>query len=179
MTGRRVGASRPHDEFVDQTMPHFDAVWNVARRMTPDPCAAEDLVQETYLRAFRGFAHKRDGDTRAWLVSICLNTARSEFRRRSRRPLEDLAAEVELPAMGDGADGAALAVLDREALSRALDALPDPQRVVVVLADLAGLTANEIAGILDAPRGTILARIHRGRRRLAIALANEGVRDAV
>lgn len=130
-------------------------------------------MQETYLRAFRGFAHKRDGDTRAWLVSICLNTARSEFRRRSRRPLEDLAAEVELPGVGDSADCVALASLDRDALGRALDGLPDPQRVAIVLADLAGLTANEIAVILDAPRGTILARIHRGRRSLAIALANE------
>jgi RNA polymerase sigma-70 factor (ECF subfamily) len=166
-------------EFTERTLPYLDAVWNVARRMAPDPASAEDLVQETYLLAYRGFASKRDGDMRSWLVSICLNAARSEHRRRGRRPIEELGAAPDLAHTSHGPDQVALANLDREAVNRALNTLPEVQRTAVILADLAGLTASEIARACDVPRGTVLARVHRGRRRLAETLTKEGAVGAL
>jgi RNA polymerase sigma-70 factor (ECF subfamily) len=166
-------------EFTERALPYLDAVWNVARRMAPDPASAEDLVQETYLLAYRGFSSKRDGDMRAWLVSICLNAARSEHRRRARRPVEELGTTPDLAHTSDGPDRLALSNLDREALHRALDSLPEVQRTAVIMADLAGLTSGEIARACDVPRGTVLARVHRGRRRLAETLTKEGVVDAL
>jgi RNA polymerase sigma-70 factor (ECF subfamily) len=166
-------------EFTARALPYLDAVWNVARRMAPDPASAEDLVQETFLLAYRGYPTKRDGDMRAWLVSICLNVARSEHRRRSRRPVEELGATPDLAHTSKGPDRLALSNLDRDALHRALDDLPEVQRTAVILADLAGLTSGEIARACGVPRGTVLARVHRGRRRLAEALAKEGVVDAL
>jgi RNA polymerase sigma-70 factor (ECF subfamily) len=168
-----------HAAFLDATLPHLDVVWNVARRMAPDPASAEDLVQETYLRAFRSYQTKGAGEMRSWLVAICLNTARSELRRRRRRPQEEPGATLRLSAAASGDDVAAeaLTALERQALGRALDELPEPQRTAIVLVDLAGLTAREAAVVVGAPRGTILARIHRGRRQLARLLEREGVRD--
>ena len=86
-------ASPSHDPdmtdqpFLDATMAHLDVVWSIARRMSADPAEAEDLVQETYARAWRGFADQGRGDVRSWLVAICLNTARSELRHTRRRPV--------------------------------------------------------------------------------------------
>lgn len=166
-------------EFTERALPYLDAVWNVARRMSSDPASAEDLVQETYLLAYRGFPSKRDGDMRSWLVSICLNAARSEHRRRARRPIEELGVAPDVAHTSLRPDQVALANLDREALNRALDSLPDVQRTAVILADLAGLTASEISRACDVPRGTVLARVHRGRRRLAETLTKSGVADAL
>jgi RNA polymerase sigma-70 factor (ECF subfamily) len=166
-----------HAAFLDATLPHLDAVWNVARRMAGDPASAEDLVQETYLRAFRSYQTKGTGAMRSWLVAICLNAARSEFRRGQRRPQEESATAIPIAtaAAGDVAVEA-IAALDREALGRALAELPAPQRIAIVLVDLAGLTAREAAAAVGAPRGTILARVHRGRRRLAGLLEQEVIR---
>lgn len=72
--------------FLGSTMAHLDVVWSISRRSNADPAAAEDLVQETYGRAWAGFAAKGEGDVRSWLVAICLNAARSERRRGLRRP---------------------------------------------------------------------------------------------
>src|SRR5258706_193790 len=77
-----------HREFLELTLPHLDAVFQVARHAARDGLDPEDLVQETYLRAFASFSRYRGGDVRAWLAAICLNAARSESRRRRRRPQE-------------------------------------------------------------------------------------------
>ena len=167
-----------HAVFLDATLPHLDVVWNVARRMAPDAAAVEDLVQETYLRAFRSYGGKGTGEMRSWLVAICLNAARSEFRRSQRRPAEEPAASpsAALTVPGDDVADQALAELDRQALGRGLRSLPEAQLIAIVLVDLAGLTAREAAQVVDAPRGTILARVHRGRRHLAQLLEREGIR---
>src|SRR6266849_1909922 len=166
-----------HASFLDATLPHLDVVWNVARRMAADPASAEDLVQETYLRAFRSYAGKGAGDMRSWLVAICLNVARSEFRRSQRRPQHEPQADLPLTRAvgGDDVAAEAVAALERQALSRALAELPEPQRTAIVLVDLGGLTAAEAAAVVGAPRGTILARVHRGRRHLAQLLEREGI----
>jgi RNA polymerase sigma-70 factor (ECF subfamily) len=116
---------------------------------------------------------------RSWLVAICLNAARSEFRRSQRRPEEKPAASLTaaLTVPGDDVADEALAELDRQALGRALASLPEPQRIAIMLVDLGGLTAREAAEVVDVPRGTILARVHRGRRHLAQLLEREGIRD--
>jgi len=141
-------------------------------------------VQETYLRAYAAFGSYRGENTRAWLAAICLNTARSQARQRRRRP-----REVRGPALLDvlprtrpdngegGADVAdvVIAGLDAAEVSRCLGLLPEPQRVCIVLVDVAAYTAREAAETLGCPRGTVLARVHRGRRKLARLLAEAGV----
>jgi RNA polymerase sigma-70 factor (ECF subfamily) len=177
-----VGAD--HRAFLDATLPHLDVVWQVARHAAGDGQDPEDLVQETYLRAYAGFGSYRGGNTRAWLAAICLNAARSQARRRRRRLWE-----VPCPALldvlprshtddresaPDVAD-VVIAALDAEKVSRYLGLLPEPQRVCIVLMDAAGYTAREAAEVLGCPRGTVLARVHRGRRKLAQLLAEAGV----
>lgn len=159
-------------------MPHLDTIHSVAIGLTRDAYRAEDLVQETYLRAFAGFARYRGGSPKSWLVSICLNTGRSDLRSRGRRPTEDLSSEApeRLDHGADRADPASEAVR-RLAVAAALSGLPDAQRTSIVLCDMAGLTAQEAADLLACPRGTVLARLHRGRRRLVQLLEQEDIRD--
>jgi RNA polymerase sigma-70 factor (ECF subfamily) len=173
-----------HRAFLDATIPYLDVVWQVARHAAGEGQEPEDLVQETYLRAYAGFDSFRGGNMRAWLAAICLNVARSQVRRRRRRPWE-----VPGPAVLDAlpwcrADGGeatpdvadvVIAGLEAENVSRCLALLPEPQRVCIVLVDIAGYTAREAAEALGCPRGTVLARVHRGRRRLAQLLAEAGV----
>jgi RNA polymerase sigma-70 factor, ECF subfamily len=177
-----VGAD--HRVFLDATLPYLDAVWQVARHAAGEGQDPEDLVQETYLRAYAGFGSYRGGNTRAWLAAICLNAARSQARRRRRRPWE-VAGPALLDVLprshADGGEGVAdvadvvIAGLDAEAVSRCLALLPEPQRECIVLMDVAGYTAREAAEALGCPRGTVLARVHRGRRRLAQLLAEAGM----
>lgn len=168
--------SHAHQEFLEATLPHVDAVLRVARRMTRDPDHAEDLVQETYVRAFAGFPSYRGGSVRAWLVAICLNAARSEGRRARRRPLEVPESAAAATASPGDVGESVVASVERAAVARALARLPEEQRTCLVLVDLGGLTAQEAADVLGCPRGTVLARVHRGRRRLAGLLAREGIR---
>src|SRR5499427_6883520 len=173
-----------HRAFLDVTLPHLDVVYQVARHVAGDGLEPEDLVQETYLRAYASFGSYRGGNARAWLAAICLNVARSQARRRRRRPWEVTGSSLldVLPSSrADGGEGMAdvadvvIAGLDAEEVSRCLGRLPEPQRMCIVLMDVAGYTAKEAAETLGCPRGTVLARVHRGRRRLARLLAEAGV----
>jgi len=176
--------SGDHRAFLDATLPYLDVVHQVARHAAGDGQEPEDLVQETYLRAYAAFGSFRGGNTRAWLGAICLNAARSQARRRRRRPWE-VPAQALLDALplarGDGGEMApdvadvVIAGLEAQAVSRCLALLPEPQRLCIVLMDVAGYTARETAEMLGCPRGTVLARVHRGRRRLAQLLAEAGV----
>ena len=161
--------------FLDATLPHLDVVYRVARHAGRDHHHAEDLVQETYLRAFAAFASYRGSSTKAWLVTICLNLARSEARRRGRRVAETALPEPYEPeAVGVSVAEEALANIDRASVSRALAQLPDEQRLAIVLMDLAGHSASEVAEMLRCPRNTVLSRVFRGRQRLASLLVGEG-----
>lgn len=170
-----MGKDTDHRAFLDATLPHLPAVHNVARRMAGASGEADDLVQETYLRAFKAFPTYRGGSMRGWLVAICLNAARSEARRVLCRPEEEPRAELEGPAGSEDVCDAAVASVERAAIVRALGHLPEAQRTTLVLVDVAGLTAQEAADLMACPRGTVLARVHRGRRRLAELLAREGI----
>lgn len=160
--------------FLDATLPYLDVVYRVARYAGNDHHRTEDLVQETFLRAYAGFAGHRGENTRAWLAAICLNLARSEGRRRARRVVEAPLPEVDVfPASGRDVAEEAISGLDGEQVAAALRQLPDEQRLAIVLMDLAGLTAAEVGRQLGCSRNTVLSRAHRGKRRLATLLSSE------
>jgi len=160
--------------FLDETLPLLDLLYRIARNAGQDHHRAEDIVQETYLRAYVAFDQRRSDNTRAWMVSICLNLIRSEGRRRQRRITEaPLFESAEVEALGASVSEQALARLDQEAVARALTHLPRDQRTAIVLMDLAGLTASEAAEALGCPRNTVLSWVHRGRKRLAAHLVEQ------
>ncbi len=167
------------DEFLRATLPALDLVHSLARRFVPQRADAEDLVQETYLRAWQAWTSGRlPRRVEPWLATICLNVGRDWVRRsRSRR-------EEPVPEQGwEAADAAdveleAIARVRRAQLDRALWALPKEQRIAITLMDVGGFTAAEVAGMTGSPRGTVLARVHRGRKALARLVQQEERRHA-
>jgi RNA polymerase sigma-70 factor, ECF subfamily len=136
---------------------------------------AEDLVQETYLAAYRAWRdQRRPRRVEPWIATICLNLGRSRHRTRQRRPIEVSIEDRDFraPEVGDP-EGAAQARMDRDALYEAMQRLPEEQRVAITLVDLAGLSTAEAARAMGSPRGTVLSRLHRGRRGLAALLWDE------
>ena len=149
--------------------------WHAMRaRTTTEP---KTCVQETYLRAYAAFGNHRGPSTKAWLVTICVNLVRSEGRRQAGTRVVETALppSYEPEAAGVSVPEAALASLDRGSISRALARIPDDQRLAIVLMDLAGHSASEVAEMLGCPRNTVLSRAHRGRQRLASLLVEEDV----
>ncbi len=163
-------------EFLDAFAEHLDRVHNLARGLTGSRQDAEDLVQETCLLALRGWRREPPRDPAAWFATICLNAARSSYRRSAARPVEVLADEW-LHALADDGDTAdhAMASLDVDRVHRALAQLPEVQREAITLMDLGGYSASQTAAIVGSPRGTVLARVHRGRKALAgVLVATDG-----
>jgi RNA polymerase sigma-70 factor, ECF subfamily len=164
-----------HEEFLHATMGAMELVYNLARRFTERPEDTEDLVQETYLAAYRAWReHRRPRRVEPWIATICLNLGRSRYRKRARRPIEVSIEDRDFraPEVGDP-ESAADAAMDREALHQAMERLPREQRVAITLVDLAGLSTAEAARAMATPRGTVLSRLHRGRRGLAALLWSE------
>jgi RNA polymerase sigma-70 factor (ECF subfamily) len=147
----------------------------IARRAVSTREDAEDLVQETYLAAFRAWRDdRRPRKVEPWLATICLNLARSRYRTRQRRPTEISMEEVgPMPIHSEGPEERALAAVDRMALERAMWSLPEEQRIAITLVDLADLSVKEAARVMSTPKGTVLSRLHRGRRALALRLGSE------
>ncbi len=169
--------SSVHDEFLNETLPCLDLVYNLARLMVRDPHVVEDLVQETYTRAFEAWtSHRKPRNVEAWISTICLNLARSWLRKASTRR--------ELPT-DEIADGGSSSNVESEAFQRlrsnllhtAMRELPEEQRVAITLMDLNGFTAKETARITGSPRNTVLSRVHRGRKRLASLLEKKVMID--
>lgn len=171
------------DEFSRVALPHLDALYGLALRLTHDAQDAEDLVQETFLRAYRYFDQYSPGTRiKAWLFRILRNAFINRYRARKIRP-----AEVGLEAIEGGYEGLVDAIflgehqprtpekvlLDAsfdEEVERALAALPEEYRTVVLLALVEDLSYREIASVLSIPVGTVMSRLHRGRRALQSAL---------
>jgi len=155
-------------EFLAVVLPALDVLHNLARRLAPNPADAEELAQETLTRAWAAWSTGRvPTEARAWLATICLNAGRDRARRAAVRPnLVPLEDDAQVIAATD-VEGEAIVRVQRRLVERALWELPEEQRVAIVLMDLCGLTASETAAVTQAPRGTVLARVHRGRTRLA------------
>jgi RNA polymerase sigma-70 factor (ECF subfamily) len=174
------------ERFERDVLPLLPNLYAAAMRLTRNPTDAEDLVQEAYLRAFRGFAGFREGtNLRAWMYRILTNTFINSYRKRQREPVT--VSEEETPdwylydKLGEaGAEASAEAeVLEKipdEEVQKALEELPDGFRMAVLLADVEGFSYKEIAEILEIPIGTVMSRLHRGRKALQRALW-ESVRE--
>ncbi|CAN5769957.1 RNA polymerase sigma factor SigR [soil metagenome] len=169
--------------FAEQAMEHMGALYSAALRMTRNPADAEDLVQETYLKAFRGFGGFTEGtNLKAWLYRILTNSFINTYRSKKRRPDESDLDEVEDLYLYRRLGGLEAAVAGRSAedelfdlitdgqIKEALEALPEQFRMAVLLADVEGFSYKEIAEILDIPIGTVMSRLHRGRKGLQKAL---------
>ncbi len=169
-------------DFQQQAMPFLDAMFGTAYRLTRNPRDAEDLVQESLLRAYRFWdTFERDSNCKAWLLRIVTNTFINEYQRkkRSREILESATAEqaatdgVLIHEQAERYQSPERALLERgvsDDVQRALDALPDDFRLAVVLCDMQGLSYKEIADIMGCPVGTVMSRLFRGRKLLAGAL---------
>lgn len=159
------------ESFIEDALAHVDMLYNLARSMVRGREEAEDLVQETYSRALEASRQKIPDRMAPWLATICLNTARSWHRRRRARPAEVLEADPGLASVGPhDTAGEALSNIQRSEVRDAIAALPPEQREAVTLMDLCGFTASQVAEITGAPRNTVLSRVHRGHKRLAVLL---------
>ena len=158
--------------FLEAFAADLDRLFNLARGLTDSRQDAEDLVQETCLLALQGWRRRPPDEPGPWLATVCLNAARSSYRRRTARPVElqaDLWLSAQVDARADTAQQA-LAHLDAARVRRALQQLPAKQREAITLMDLSGFTASQVAVVVRAPRGTVLSRVHRGRKALAVLL---------
>ena len=166
-------------------MEFMPGLYSAALRMTRNRADAEDLVQETYLKAYRSYASFTEGtNLRAWLYRILTNTYINSYRAAQRRPevadvedVEDLYLYKRLAGSGGSdpgrsAEDEALERFTDEDVKAALEALPETFRMAVLLADVEGFSYKEISEITDVPIGTVMSRIHRGRRALQKALLN-------
>jgi RNA polymerase sigma-70 factor (ECF subfamily) len=171
--------------FTEQAMPLIDQLYAAALRMTRNPADAEDLVQETYLKAFAAFGSFTQGtNLRAWLYRILTNTFINSYRSKQRRPQESDLGEVEdlylyrrlggleASQRGRSAEDELMDVVTDAEVKAALDELPEQFRVAVLLADVEGFSYKEIAEMLDIPIGTVMSRLHRGRKGLQRLLAD-------
>jgi RNA polymerase sigma-70 factor (ECF subfamily) len=166
-------------EFAEQAMEFMPQLYSAALRMTRNPSDAEDLVQETYLKAYRGFGGFQEGtNLKAWLYRILTNTFINSYRSKKRRPDETELDEVEdlylyrrlggLEAVNAGrsAEDELMDWFTDVEVKDAIEHLPENFRLAVLLADVEGFSYKEIAEILDIPIGTVMSRLHRGRKAL-------------
>jgi len=163
------------DDFPRQALEHLDALYNFAIYLTRNPPEADDLVQETYLRAFR-FAHRFQTGThlRAWLFQILRNTFLTFYRLREREAAiaDDGVPDWDVPMFHDAPEDSASAMDAHTDLERALSRLPEEFRTVLLLAEVEGMPLEEVARVMSCPVGTVKSRIFRAKERLRGLLAD-------
>lgn len=177
-------ARTPDPTLFERTaLPHLRDCYAFALSLCGRVADAEDLVQETFLRAYRGYARFEEGtNLRAWLYRILTNTFINSYRAKQRRPQESDLADVEdlylyrrlggveTSELGRSAEDQLMDVLTESEVKEAIEALPDKFRLPVLLADIEGFSYKEIAEIVDVPIGTVMSRLHRGRKALQKSL---------
>ena len=173
--------------FAEDTEQFMGSLYSAALRMTRNPSDAEDIVQETYLKAYRGYASFKEGtNLKAWLYRILTNTFINSYRSKKRHPEETELDDVEElylfrrmsgrdGGIGRSAEDEALDWITDDEVKAAVESLPESFRMTVLLADVEGFSYKEIADIMDVPIGTVMSRLHRGRRALEKTLHDFGV----
>ena len=163
--------------FEREALPLLDTLYGGALRMTRNPQDAEDLVQETYLKAYRAFDSYQPGtNLKAWLYRIMTNTYINSYRKKQRQPSQTPTEEItdyqlyttsSHDSTGlESAEVEALKSMPNSKIIDAMNSLSDEYRMVVYYADIEGLAYKEIAEIMDTPLGTVMSRLHRGRKQL-------------
>jgi RNA polymerase sigma-70 factor (ECF subfamily) len=169
--------------FESQALPYMDQLYAAALRMTRNPSDAQDLVQETYVKAFAAFKQFEQGtNLKAWLYRILTNTFINTYRKKQREPYQGTIDELQDWQLGGAesttarssrsAEAEAIDHLPDSAVKDALQAIPEDFRMAVYFADVEGFAYQEIADIMKTPIGTVMSRLHRGRRMLRDLLAD-------
>jgi RNA polymerase sigma-70 factor (ECF subfamily) len=167
--------------FDDEALPHLDALYRVALRLTGDPSQAEDLVQDTMLKAYRSWRQYRPGtNAKGWLLTILRNTFINDYRRRKHEPIAMDLEAAEPHALyrsiqESDPEGAFFSQIVDAKVLEAIDALPPEFREVLVLSDIEGMRYGEIAETLQIPVGTVKSRLFRARHQLQSRLYEHAV----
>lgn len=167
--------------FDEEALPHLDTLYRVALRLTADPTQAEDLVQDTMLKAYRSWQQYQPGtNARGWLLTILRNTFINDYRRRKHEPIAMDLEAAEPHALyrsiqdTDPEGNFFSQIVDARVLE-AIDALPTEFREVLALSDIEGMSYGEIAATLKIPVGTVKSRLFRARRQLQAVLYNHAI----
>jgi RNA polymerase sigma-70 factor, ECF subfamily len=175
------------ERFEEHALPHLDRLYGAALRYTRDPQDAEDLVQEAFAKAYQKFHQYEPGtNLRAWLYRILTNTYINQYRKEQRRPDEypqdeigDFSLYDWLAGAGASAEREVLDAITADEVKQALADLPEQFRLAVYLVDVEGFSYKEAAEIMETPIGTVMSRLHRGRKQLQLALADYARRHGI